>query len=483
MLTLLVIIPILAAILNGFFKLPARPVALAAVILNMLVGIMTMTVNTETWAKLHQMDKALDLMMVFAPQQIMVILTLIVSLAAVIGTKAPEDGQAMWYNSTLLITAGAMGAFLSNNLIAFFSFHELALIPTFLMIGIYGRGNKRAIAWRATLYLGLGSLVLLAGLILLMLQTDCTTFSQLVLKYSNYSSPLSSPVVPGLLLAGFGALISLFPFHSWAAPAYASAPPPIAMMHAGVLKKFGLYGLFMLAGALPDGYFSYWVPVLLVLLVGNVLWVGFVTINQKRLDLTLGNSSVMHMGYIFLGLAAFIASGAANDSNALAYKGGFILMLGHGLSIALLFLLCGSIERSTGSLEYASLGGLGKKLPKLALFFGMGAMASIGLPGFANFPGELLVFFSGFKGWFDDGSSSLGPVQIATICCLWGLVISAVYMLRAYRNIFQGASTRLSEEASPMDQRDKLSAFILCAALLVIGLYPNIIFNLFYIQQ
>lgn len=476
MLTALVLIPLIAALLTGFCKLPARPTAAIAAVLNLLIGCMAFYNANELCPALTACNW-FQLTIGTGIQQVMVFLTLIVTLAAVVGTRAPREGAAMWYNSTLLISAGALGAFLSDNLIAFFSFHELALIPTFLMIGIYGRGNKRAIAWRATIYLGLGSMVLLAGLVLLITATGCQTFSDLAATFANTKSSTFGALIPTLLIIGFGTLISLFPFHSWAAPAYASAPAPIAMMHAGVLKKFGLYGLFMLASVLPSDFFAPCLNWLLVLLVCNVIWVGWVTINQKRLELMLGNSSVMHMGYIFLAFAALIASGSP-EANPMAYKGGIMLMVGHGLSIALLFLLCGAIERSTGTLEYASLGGLGAKLPKLAFLFGMGAMASIGLPGFANFPGEFLVFFAGFQGWYSgNGVTSLGPVQIATVICLWGLVISAVYMLRGYRNIFQGPITRCSEEAKPLDSRARLAAAVLLFALLAIGLYPNLIFN------
>lgn len=475
MLTALVLIPLIAALLIGFCKLPARSTALTAVVLNLLIGCMAFFASTGGCPTVSAFN-FFQLTMASGIQQIMVFLTLIVTVSAVIGTKAPREGSAMWYNSTLLISAGALGAFLSDTLIGFFAFHELALIPTFLMIGIYGRGNRRATAWRATIYLGFASMVLLTGLVLLIAKTGCYSFSALAETFAKAPASDMGALIPTLLILGFGTLVSLFPFHSWAAPAYAAAPAPIAMMHAGVLKKFGLYGLFVLASVMPSGFFAPCLNWLLVLLVCNVLWVGWVTINQKRVDLMLGNSSVMHMGYIFLAFAALIASGSL-DANAMAYKGGIMLMLGHGLSIALLFLLCGSIERSAGSLEYAVLGGLGSKLSKLAFFFGAAAMASIGLPGFANFPGEFLVFFAGFQGWYSSsGVTTLGPVQIATVLCLWGLVISAVYMLRGYRNVFQGPLTRSAEEAQPMLLRERMAAIILLCALVVIGIYPNIVF-------
>ena len=482
MLTALVLIPLLAAFLIGFLRLPARPTALVAGALNLILGCIVFYLQPTGEAVL-QAGNYLFLSMNFGVQQIMVFLTLMVTFAALLSTKAPDEGKALWYNSTLIISAGALGAFLSDSLLGFFAFHELALIPTFLMIGLYGRGEKRAAAWRITLYLSAGSLVLLAGLLMLMGATGCKSFSTLAASQTTLEfmslRGYNPALISGLLLLGLGTLVSLFPFHSWAAPAYASAPSPVAMMHAGVLKKFGLYGLLMFFSVLPAGFFAPWNTILLVLLVGNVLWVGWVTMNQKRLDLTLGNSSVMHMGYIFLGFAALVASGSL-EANPMAYKGAVMLMVGHGLTIALLFMLCGAIERSTGTLEYKSLGGLAVAMPKLAFLFGLGAMASIGLPGFANFPGEFLVFFSGFQAWqgaAEGACWSMGPVQIATICCLWGLVISAVYMLRAFKNVFQGEPSRQTIAPLSLEGGVKLAAALLALALIVIGLMPNVIFN------
>jgi len=278
--------------------------------------------------------------------------------------------------------------------------------------------------------------------------------------------------IAALLLVGFGTLVSLFPFHSWAAPAYASAPAPVAMLHAGVLKKFGLYGLLRLAIPLvPDGLQA-WLTPLLVLLLGNVLWVGFVTISQKRLDGLLGNSSVMHMGYIFLAIAALIAF----PKNPLAQPAAVLLMFAHGVSIALLFSLADRIERNTGSLDLSDLGGLARSAPKLAFIFGIAAMASIGLPGLANFSGEILVFLAAF--WSYNGLTGLGPVQIACILSLWGVVISAVYMLRAYRNIFHGPSMKATASAADLTLAERIPAVLLVLALLAVGLYPNILLNL-----
>lgn len=406
---------------------------------------------------------------------IMMLLTSLVSVAAVLAGKCPEGRERLWFGSIMLITVGGLGAFLSTDLFFFYAFHELALIPTFLMIGMLGKGNRREAAWKITLYLAFGSIVLLAGLLWLVSATGSPTllFQDILAGDIDAKDQVG---IAALLLVGFGTLVSLFPLHSWAAPAYASAPAPIAMLHAGVLKKFGLYGLLRLFPLVPEGM-KHWLTVLVVLLLCNILWVGYVTLNQKRLDGMLANSSVMHMGYIFLAIAALIAAGSTGG-NSLALPAATVLMFGHGISIALLFALSDRIEQKTGSLRFEDLGGLAKSAPGLAFLFGLGGMASIGLPGLANFAGEVAVFLSGFRNW--NANEPLGIVQIATIIALWGVVISAVYMLRAVRQIFHGTPVPCTKKSSDLDRDERLPALILAAALLIVGLYPNILFKLFH---
>ncbi len=475
MLALLVFLPI-AAFIAILFGAPARLTAVAASALNLALGIYAaFWWKCSCWSfSMPVLEKpALNLAFAFTDgmSAIMVLLSVIVTLAAVLSGKAPEGREKLYYGSSLLISGGALGAFAATDLFFFFAFHELALIPTFLMIGILGRGDRREAAWKITIYLGLGSMVLLAGLVWLANLTGTYHIPTMIANKALVPAA-SQQGIAALLIVGFGTLVSLFPFHSWAAPAYASAPAPVAMLHAGVLKKFGLYGLLRLAIPLVPEGLQFWLTPLLVLLLGNILWVGWVTISQKRLDLMLGNSSVMHMGYIFLAIAALVAF----PENPLAMRAAIVLMFAHGISIALLFGLADRIERSTGTLDLQDLGGLAKSAPKLAFIFGIAAMASIGLPGLANFSGEILVFLSAFKSY--NGTTGLGPVQIACIFSIWGVVISAVYMLRAYRNIFQGPAVKSTESAADLTCADRLPAILLVLALFAVGLYPNLLLNL-----
>ncbi len=397
---------------------------------------------------------------------IMLLLTSLVTFAAVWFTPAVPRHENAFYACLLLISGGALGAFASIDLFFFYAFHELALIPTFLLIGIWGSGNRQAAAWKITIYLATGSFILLIGLIMLYraVPEAARSFDFRVLQNAaGQISARGQKNIYLLLLIGFGILISLFPFHTWAPQAYASAPAPAAMLHAGVLKKFGLYGLLRIAlPMLPEGA-RYWTGLLLILLLGNIIYVGLVTIAQKRLDWMLGYSSVMHMGYIFLGIAS---------ANLLGVNGAAILMFAHGLSIALLFAVAGEVRARTGTLLLSDLGGLGRVMPFAGLVFGIATFAAIGLPGFANFSAEVMVFFGAFHVGANWQHFQL--FQVATVLALWGVVISAVYMLRAYRAAFMGpTASEVSTAATDMDSSLRLPVLILVGAMLWVGFFPQ----------
>jgi len=398
---------------------------------------------------------------------VMILLATIVTVAAVWFTGTIERYENAFYACLLFISGGAIGAFASIDLFFFYAFHELALIPTFLLIGIWGSGNRVAAAWKITIYLAVGSFILLLGLILLYQSFPASTrsFDIRALTAAASLGQIGADAqrhVYLVLLIGFGILISLFPFHTWAPEAYASAPAPAAMLHAGVLKKFGLYGLLRLAiPLLPEGA-RHWAGLLVVLLLGNIIYVGLVTIAQKRLDWMLGYSSVMHMGYIFLGVAS---------ATILSTTGAVVLIFAHGLSIALLFALAGELRKRTGTLVFDELGGLAKVMPFASLAFGFGVFAAIGLPGLANFAGEIMIFFGAFKnGWIID---RFHMFQIATVLALWGVVISTVYMLRAYRKTFMGALNDRWKEIVDLRFSLRLPIVVLIGALLCYGFFPQ----------
>ena len=488
----LLLVPLVAAVLV-LFGAPARAVSLGAAALNLGIALFEcLTYRAPFSYTVFDVVPSLDLKFLIGLDGLslmMVLLTTLVTLGAIWMTAKVESGENAFYSCLLFISAGAMGAFISFDLFFFYAFHELALIPTFLLIGIWGHGDNRvAAAWKITIYLAVGSFVLLIGLIGLYASFpagertfDLIKLRELAVTTSGVAPTAQKWIFP-VLLFGFGTLISLFPFHTWAPPAYAAAPTPAAMLHAGVLKKFGLYGLLRVAVPLLPVGMQAWMNVLLVLLIGNILFVGYVAIAQKRLDLMLGYSSVMHMGYIFLGISSL---------NLIGLSGASIMMFAHGLSIAVLFAVAGEVRARTGTMRLDELGGLAQNMPFLALVFGLGTFASIGLPGFANFASELMVFFGAFGSGSGADGYEAGLIkhfdfhQIATVCALWGVVVSAIYMLRAYRRVFFGNLRPISDlnpavrgaTAGDLTGNRRWSLALLLVGLVVIGFQPKLLVN------
>ena len=262
---------------------------------------------------------------------------------------------------------------------------------------------------------------------------------------------------------GLGILVSLFPFHSWAPRGYSAAPTSVAMLHAGVLKKFGLYVIIQVAlPVLSQGVFE-WSTVLAILALGNIVIIGFVTMAQKDFKQMISYASVMHMGYIFLGIASLSVIGVG---------GAVFLMLAHGLSAALLFNLSVAVQNRCRSFYMDEMGGLGKDAPVLAGLLMAAIMASIGLPGFANFWGEMTIFLSLWQ-W--------NPVFMAV--ALTGIIISAIYGLRAVSAIAFGDQTENLKEIKKehpildISWQERLPAVLLLIALLVFGLIPSLAGN------
>ena len=482
----IILLPIAAAIAI-LLGSPPRFTALAAAALNLVAGLLAMVrFNTSVGGPFNQYFQLTSSYEILASPKlslsfgvdgislILVLMTVLVTVAAVWVSPREDkiEGSAkLYYISSLLISAGALGAFCSTDLFFFYAFHELALIPTFLMIGFFGFGKERVkTAWTITVYLGVGSLILLAGLVALFFQLGGDSFAFADLMNASIQAGESGAAGQWIFLTlviGFGILVSLFPFHSWAPPAYANAPTPVAMLHAGVLKKFGLYGLIRVAlPMLPDAA-AHWANLFLILLVGNIIVIGLVTIAQRRLDLTLGYSSVMHMGYAFLGVISLSLVGLT---------GAVLFLFAHGVSIALLFALLGSLRERTGSLEFDQMtGGLGKLAPAFGLLFGFAAFASIGLPGFANFASEVMVFFGAFDPMTTE--TGMGPLQWAAVFSIWGVVISAVYMLRAYRNVFMGPAPDGPSDVTDLTAGERAPVLLLLAALILVGFVPSVLLN------
>jgi NADH-quinone oxidoreductase subunit M len=391
----------------------------------------------------------------------------VVGLAAgLYAIQSKAERPRLYLALLLIMQGGLMGVFASIDIFFFYFFHEFALIATFIMVGVWGGKDRSYAAMKMTIYLTLGAMLSLLGFILIYAKSGAESFDLIALRNEIAVTGLTGVVQNyafGLLLFGLGILVSLFPFHTWAPLGYGAAPSSVSMLHAGVLKKFGLYGFIQIAlPLLPQGALS-WAPALAWLALGNIVIIGLITIAQRDLKQMVGYGSVMHVGYGFIGIACLSTLGA----------GGVVLfMVAHGLSVALLFLLSTSVYHRTGTFNMDDMGGLVKKAPVLAAFFLTAVLASIGLPGpgLLNFWGELTIFMAVYEsaGWM-------------VVPALLGVVISAVYGLRAMGKVFYGQPSEAflkHQETNPVaDLRwsERIPALILIVTLVGFGVWPRAI--------
>ncbi len=474
-LTWIFILPLLAAVLIVLiprnFRFVIRCVALAATLASLAVAIATFVI----FASFHTGGRAFafEQMSRWAPSLGisyhvgadglnigLILMGATVAFAAVCVSHSIKTREKEFYILLLTMAGGILGAFASLDLFFFYFLHELALVPTFIMIGVWGKGDRKNYAtYQITLYLSLGALLALLGLIGVYLQLPAgqRTFDipQIIEFFRTHrmSQPAQRILFP-LLLFGFGILVSLWPFHTWAPLGYGSAPTGTAMLHAGVLKKFGLYGLIRIALPVMPDEAQRWAVALMVLSLGNIVYAGLVAMRQRNLNMLIGNSSVAHMGFAFLGIASLSLVGIT---------GAAVVMVAHGFLAALTFAISGYLHEQTGTLDMDKMGGLLRRLPFIGTVGVMAMLAGCGLPGFAGFPGEVLSLFG-----------SWGRSEFMTGIAAWGaLVIGGVYMMRAIRSIFHGEK----EWPQVVDASwlRKLPFALLLTGLLVFGCFPRLL--------
>lgn len=383
------------------------------------------------------------------------------SFAGVMAAHGIKERVKEYYILLLLIIIGTYGAFLSLDIFFFFFFHEVATIPTFLLIAVWGSERKEYAAMKLTLYLTAGAALALVGLIALYHSLGLGTFDLIQIKQHLASHPLPVAVqnwIFPLIVVGFGVTLTMWPFYTWAPVGYAAAPTSVSMLHAGVLKKLGAYAILRFAIQLMPEAAQIWMPVIATLAVLNILYCGLIALTQRDIKYILAYSSCSHMGYILLGLACL---------NVIGLNGVVFLMFAHGIMAALAFALVGFFEDQTKTRNLDELGGLAKRMPFIATCFAMAALASAGVPGFANFVAEILVLLGAWDQY-----------RWQTVLAVLGLVITAVYMLKAIRLIFQGPLnprwTNLTDARTPLE---RLPFILLLGALIAAGCWPSLILN------
>lgn len=393
----------------------------------------------------------------------LIVLSGLITTLACLASWKIEYKPKLFYFLILILFSAQIGVFAAQDLLLFFIFWELELVPVYLLISIWGGSKRRYAATKFILYTALASLFILLSALILAFSGDVVTFDLSQLAAKDYSLGVQVLAYVGFLIA-FGVKLPLFPLHTWLPDAHSEAPGPVSMILAGVLLKMGGYGLIrMNLEMLPEAQIKF-APVLVILGVINIVYGAFSAFGQTNLKRRLAYSSISHMGFVLIGIASF---------TELGLNGAVLQMLSHGLIAAALFFLCGSTYERTHTLMMDEMGGLAKQMPKIFALFTAASLASLALPGMSGFVGELTIFLGVTT---SDVYSSVFKTVVIFLTAV-GLILTPIYLLSMLRVVFYGKENReLNLEGYSLDAKPRELFITVCLLIPIIGigLYPKL---------
>ncbi len=392
---------------------------------------------------------------------LMMLLTAIVIFCGILASWNIKEQTKEFFILLNILVAGVYGVFVSIDLFTFFLFYEIAVLPMYLLIGLWGTGRKEYAAMKLTLMLVAGSGFILAGILGLYFESGLSTFDLNLLSQVQFSDSFQYWAFPVIFL-GFGVLGAIFPFHTWSPDGHASAPTAVSMLHAGVLMKLGGYGCLRVAMyLLPEGAHM-WMTFFLILVTINVVYGAFAAIRQTDLKYITAYSSVSHCGLVLFGFTAMSYTGI---------KGGVLQMISHGLMTALFFCLIGMIYGRTHTRTVSEMGGLMKVMPFLSIAFIIVGLAGLGLPSLSGFVAEATVFVGSFA---NPGTIN----RICTVLAVLSIVVTAVYVLRTVNSMVNGPIAEKYSLLSDARPLEKVPVIILLFCLFGMGILPGWIVEL-----
>jgi len=383
----------------------------------------------------------------------MVLLTSLLSLLAIIGSYGIKDRVKQYFALFLLLQTAMTGVFVALDFFLFYMFWEAMLVPMYFLIGIWGGPRREYAAIKFFLYTLLGSVAMLLGILALYFGSDPHTFDMILLAKGMGFGFNFQVIVFLALFLGFAIKVPIFPFHTWLPDAHVEAPTAISVILAGVLLKMGAYGILRISyPILPEAAKWFAVP-LVILAVINILYGALVAMAQTDLKKLVAYSSVSHMGYVLLGMAAMTPVGI---------NGAVLQMFTHGIITGALFLLVGVLYDRAHTREIYAFGGLAAKIPVYTAVMSMAVFASLGLPGLAGFVSEFMVFVGSFA-----------VFKTAVICAVVGVVLTAGYLLWTLQRMFLGKFNEKYEGLPDMTLREHVTLVPLCVIMLFVGIYPK----------
>src|SRR5215213_6991651 len=385
----------------------------------------------------------------------LVALTTFLTLLAVLISWDLDLRPKEYFAWILLLETGVLGVFCSLDLLLFFLFWEVELVPMYMLISVWGTGRKEYSAFKFLIYTITGSALMLTGL--LALGFSAGTFDWLVLR----DNPIADGLIPAtamffLIMAAFAVKLPIVPFHTWLPDAHTDAPTAVSVLLAGILLKMGGYGIIRFGAGLFPSVVDRYGLLLAILAAINILYGAILVLRQRDLKRLVAYSSVSQMGYVLLGIAAM---------GQIGITGATVQMVSHGFISGLLFALVGFVYARTHTRQIADMEGIGRRMPLVAVVFTLAAFGTAGLPALSGFVSELLVFLGAF-----------GRFQWVVAVTVFGVVLSAAYMLWTVKRVFHGP---LMPQWSGLTDATRWWEVVpmaaMVAAIIVVGVYPRLL--------
>ena len=399
----------------------------------------------------------------------MVILTTFIGLVAVFVSWKINIRTKEYFIWLLLLETGILGVFCSLDLLLFFLFWEVELIPMYMLITIWGSGRKEYSAMKFVVYTLFGSAFMLAGILTLYYSASPHTFSMVDIASG---AAILIPVIPlasifFLIFIAFAIKLPVFPLHTWLPDAHTDAPTAVSVILAGVLLKMGAYGMIRLVagfgdGGIVPGVAEDYAKIIVVFAVISVLYGAAATMRQTDLKRLIAYSSVSHMGFVLLGIFAL---------NQLSLSGAVLQMFSHGLITGLLFAMVGLVYDKTHQRQIPLLGGLARQMPVICVVFSIAGLAALGLPTTIGFAAEFTVFMGSYN------STAFSGIQTCVVLAVFGIVIGAGYILWMLERVFYREPKAEYDGVGDANNMEKAYIFAFVGLILLFGVYPRLLLD------
>jgi NADH-quinone oxidoreductase subunit M len=361
----------------------------------------------------------------------------------------------------LLLETSILGVFTSLDLLLFFLFWEIEVVPMYFLISIWGTGRKEYSAIKYVIYTLFGSAFMLAGILSLYFTTGSLDMVEIASKgLGMVQSVMPAAAIFFLLLIGFAVKLPVFPLHTWLPDAHTDAPTAASVMLAGSLIKMGGYGMIRLCVSFFPQVAKDYSHFLVVLAIIGVLYGAAVTLRQTDVKRLIAYSSISHMGYVLLGIFAL---------GHVSLTGAALQMFSHGMVTGMLFAMAGLVIHNIEERDLSKLGGLARQVPVIAVFFSVAGLASLGLPTTSGFAAEFLIFAGSFS------STAFAGIQVYTLLAVAGVVVTAGYILWMLQRMFYGPVLEQHNHVHDADTLEKVYLCVFVAIIMLVGIYPAVL--------